>query len=112
MRVSEQLAEAIKPERVRLGVGQFVEVRTREGDLVIQGVIQSLDPVTKIVRVVDRGSGSDLQVDVDPSRYDIWVQGMQVPGTAPTPGKQAAIDNVRGSTPGAFTLGKRFRIMP
>jgi hypothetical protein len=112
VRVSEQLAEAIKPERVRLGVGQPVEVRTREGDLVIQGTIQSLDPVTKTVQVVDRGSGADLLVDVDPSRYNIWVQGMQVPGTAPKPGKQAAIDNVRGSTPGVFTLGKRFRIMP
>lgn len=113
MRLSEQLAKAIKPERVRLGVGQFVEIRTREeGALVAQGAIQALDPVTKTVRVADRGSGSDLQVDVDPSRYDIWVQGMRVPGTAPTPGKHSEIDNVRGSTPGAFTLGKRFRLLP
>ena len=111
MRLSEQLAEAIKPERVRLGVGQFVEVRTRDGDLVAQGSIQTLDPVTKVVTVMDRGSGSDLLVDVDPSRYDIWVQGMSVPGAAPTLGKQPEI-GARGSTPGAFTLGKRYRILP
>jgi hypothetical protein len=116
VRLAEQLADAVvepkKAERVRLAVGQYVEVETRDGSLVARGVIQMLNPETKSVRVVDSGSGTDLQIDVDPSRYNIWVRDFPVPGVAPMLSKQPEIDNVRGSTPGAFTLGKRFRILP
>jgi len=98
-------------ERVRLGIGQFVEVRTREGELVITGTIKELSPLTRTVRIADTGSGSDVQIDVDPQLYDIWVKDWDVVGDAPTPSKQPGF-NARGSTPGVFTLGKRFRIFP
>jgi hypothetical protein len=117
MSVAQQLADALNeplpkdPEPVRLGIGQFVEVRTHKGKLVVTGTIQALDPNTKTVRVVDRGSGSDLQVDVDPRMYDVWVRDVLVPGGAPAPSQQPAL-SVGGSTPGAFTLGKRHRIFP
>jgi hypothetical protein len=113
MSLAEQLDKALQEpedkvpregERVRLGIGQFVEVRTREGDLVITGTIQELSPVTHTIRVADTGSGADVQVDVDPDVYDIWVTDMPVPGGAPTPSKQPDL-NI-----GAFTPGKRYRV--
>lgn len=112
MKLSEQLADAVQgAEKVPLRVGQRVEVRTHDGELVATGCIQELDPKTKVVRVTDQGSGADLQIDVDPDLYEIWVKDLPVPGSAPSPSKQPAFA-VSGSKPGAFTIGKRFRILP
>jgi len=118
MSLAEQLARAVwepqeplpkNAEKVRLGIGQFVEVRTRAGELVITGTIQQLNPRTHTIRVADLGSGSDVQVDVDPRMYDVWVRDVQIPGGAPTPSRQPEL-NLRGANPGAATLGKRYRV--
>jgi hypothetical protein len=116
--LAKQLAEAVREpeeetsedsERVRLDLGQFVEVWTRSGKLVITGTIQELSPRTRTVRVADTGSGTDVQIDVDPDMYEVWVMDMIVPGEAPTPSKQPET-NLRGTNPGAATLGKRYRV--
>lgn len=109
--LSEQLSEAVQDgtERVRLMVGQFVEVRTHGGDLVITGTIQQMFNDIGVIRVADMGSGSDVQIDVDPKEYEIWVIDMPVPGNAPTPSKQPEV-NFKGSNPGVATLGKANRV--
>lgn len=62
-----------EPERVALSPGQTVEVRTRRGDVVASGTIQEVNRLTRTVRVTDSGSGADLQIDVNPDVYDVWV---------------------------------------
>lgn len=69
-------------ERVPLAVGQKVEVRTPEGQLIVGGVIHELSVETGSVRVVDAMSGTDHQVDVDPDLYEVWVMPVAVPGDA------------------------------
>lgn len=104
-------AETEAPEgatRVPLAVGQQVEVRTRRtGELIATGYISELDTETRVARVIDRGSGTDLQLDVDPDMYDIWLQDEGPTGTAPTPAKQPRL-SVHSKLPGAY-VGGRFK---
>lgn len=91
---------------VRLELGQNVEVRTRTGSLVALGSIMELSVETGVVRVADRESGSDMQVDVDTERYDIWVLDNDVnhgdPDETPVIGKLA----VHSKSPGAYGGGR------
>jgi len=124
---SDQLAEAMGPvadggdgpeertndatdkpgrgEKVPLGLGQHVEVRTKAGELVAVGSIQELSPETRVVRIVDTASGADMHVEVDPTMYDIWVREVDVVGAAPTPGKQAKLTG-NPRKPGIHTGGR------
>lgn len=97
--------------RVQLAVGQHVEVRTREGDgrrggdLIATGYISELNTETRVVRIVDRGSGTDLQIDADPEMYDIWLQDREVTGKAPTPAKKPR-SSANPRRPGAYVGGQ------
>jgi len=71
-------------DRVPLSIGQWVEIRSKlTGELVAAGDIMELVPSAGVVRVTDRMSGSDLQIDVDPSEYDVWIVERDVVGDAP-----------------------------
>lgn len=109
---SENLAEAVasktKGSRVPLGVGQNVEVRTKSGELVAVGSVQELVPKIRAVRIADQQSGSDLQIELDPEMYDVWVVPTPVVGDAPTPTESPGL-SVNPHRPGAYT-GGRFRV--
>lgn len=92
-------------ERVPLGIGQHVEVRTKAGELVAVGSIQELAPETGVVRIADRGSGADAHIEVDPARYDIWVRELEVVGDAPTPAERPKL-NANPRKPGVHTGGR------
>jgi hypothetical protein len=92
-------------EKVSLGVGQHVEIRTKAGELVAVGDVQELAPETRTVTIMDRSSGADLSIEVDPSVYDIWVKEYEVPGGAPTPAKKPKL-NANPRQPGAHTGGR------
>ena len=91
--------------RVPLAVGQQVEVRTKKGDLIATGYISELNTETRVARVIDRGSGTDLQLDVTPDLYDIWLMDQEPTGQAPTPAKQPRLA-VHSKLPGAYTGGR------
>ena len=91
--------------RVPLAVGQQVEVRTKKGDLIATGYISELNTETRVARVIDRGSGTDLQLDVTPDLYDIWLMDPEPTGLAPTPAKPARL-SVHSKLPGAYTGGR------
>lgn len=93
--------------RVPLAVGQQVEVRTKRGDLVASGYISELNAETRVARVIDRGSGTDLQLDVSPEMYDIWLMDQEPTGQAPTSAKQPRL-SVHSKLPGAY-VGGRFK---
>ena len=110
MRLAEELADAMEDDdvdgdRVALGIGQRVEVRTKRGELVAVGQIQELAMATHTIRIADRDSGSDMQLDVDPDVYDVWVVSLDVVGDAPTPGVRPTL-GVKPSRPGAYTGGR------
>lgn len=91
---------------VRLQLGQNVEVRTRSGSLVAVGCIMELNVETGVVRVADRESGSDMQVDVDTDLYDVWVIDGEAnrgdPDETPIAGKLA----VHSKKSGAYAGGR------
>ena len=92
-------------EPASLGIGQHVEIRTKAGELVAVGDITELSPETMTVTVMDRASGSDLGIQVDPNLYDIWVREYDAPGDAPTPAKKPKL-SVNPRQPGAYTGGR------
>jgi hypothetical protein len=51
--------------------GQEVEIRTRAGALVARGVVLGVSDETRSVMIMDRASGTDLQIELDPKMYDI-----------------------------------------
>ena len=83
MRLSKQLHEALTGndvEDVDLAIGQHVVIYPKgsedsSGDItrVCQGDIQEIDVERKLIRLRDRSAGDDVQIDVDVSRYDVWV---------------------------------------
>lgn len=70
MRLSEQIANAM---RVAIFVGQYVKVRTERGEEVAEGYVDDVDADRNLVRVRNTEDGSDVNLDVDASRYQIWV---------------------------------------
>lgn len=92
-------------DRVILALGQDVEVRTTEGQLVVAGTIQELNQETGSVRVVDRSSGTDNQVDVDPELYEIWVNPHDALGTGGK-GTPEATPSVNPRKRGAYDGGR------
>lgn len=95
-------------DRTLLRVGQQVEVRTKEGEFIAVGHISELDKDTGYARVVDNSSGTDLNVDVDPEFYDMWLtgEGADEPERKDDPrgGKNSLSVNPR--KPGAYTGGR------
>jgi len=73
MSLAKQLHEATA-EKIALTPGQLVTVRTRHGKKLAQGRIVEVDEFLGIVRVTDDSSGADLQIDVNPELYEIWVK--------------------------------------
>lgn len=81
MSLSRELFEAVgakrldeAAERIVLAPGQMVSVRNKRGVTVIKkGRIKNVDLPTGTVRVEDISSGATLEIDVDPSRYTVWI---------------------------------------
>lgn len=105
MSFSQQLQEAMEEEggdRVALRPGMKVEVRRQiDNDLIVAGFIEAVIPATRTVRVRDRKSGTDLHVDVDVDRYDVYVLDQDITGMAPYP--KATTLYLRPSKPGGYT---------
>jgi hypothetical protein len=114
MRLAGQLQEAVgarlldeAAEKVVLTVGQLVAVRTKRGVNVIKkGRITKVDLPTGIVRVRDDSSGATLEVDVDPSKYLVWV--LPPPSSTETRMNRIRTLYVRGGglRPSAYQGGK------
>lgn len=107
MSFADQLHEAMEEESglIALRPGMKVEVRRHgDNDLVVSGFIETVIPATRTVCVRDRKSGTDLQVDVDVDRYNVWVLDQDITGKAPFP--RATTLYLRPSKPGAFTGGR------
>ena len=92
-------------EKTPLGIGQHIEVRTKSGELVATGDIVDLAPETKTVSIIDRESGADLNMEIDPSVYDIWVKEYDAPGDAPNPSEKPKL-NVNPRKPGVHSGGR------
>lgn len=106
MSLAEDLRRAAAGvERVALSPGQEVEVRTKGGERVACGSIEQVMPETGAVLIADRRSGADMQLMVDPTVYDIWIQPQPVIGDAPEPEKQPVL-SVNPSKPGAYVGGR------
>lgn len=106
MSYAQQLQEAVEEDDgpIALMPGMKVEVRRQsDGDFIIAGFIETVVPATRTVRVRDRASGTDLGVDVDVDRYDIFVLDQDITGKAPFP--RSTTLYLRPSKPGAFTGG-------
>lgn len=88
---------------VPLRVGHRVQVQTKAGRPVADGYIEGIFKETGIVRVRDVASGSDVQMDVDPYHYDIWVRDQEVAGDAPKGGRPKGRYFQRPSKHGAHT---------
>jgi hypothetical protein len=98
-----QLREAA--ESIALRPGQKVEVRRiGDGDLVVAGFIEEVIPDVRTIRVRDRSSGTDHQVDVDVDRYEVHVFDQDITGKAPHPPQTTLY--LRPSRPGAYTGGR------
>ena len=96
-----QLAEKLqKAMRVPIAVGQIVVVRNAEGEKVASGWVIDVDPATDVVRIKDDESGSDLQIDVDATRYQLWVRPPK--GASVRYGQQQTL-YVRPSNPGIYS---------
>lgn len=80
--------ETAEMERVPLVLGANVIVRTVDGIKVAEGWIEDVMHETRVVRVRDQSSGTDVQIDVDPTRYHIEVKDMDIAGDAPQPGQR------------------------
>lgn len=78
MRLSEQLADAMVDagvaERVPLYHGQYVVVRTPDGNRVADGWVVDLDEDRGLVRIHDLSAGTDRHFDVDMTRYVLWIR--------------------------------------
>lgn len=105
MSLATQLHEATA-EKIALMPGQLVTVRTLQGKKLAQGRIVEIDESLGIVRVTDDSSGADLQVDVDPTRYAIWVR--PPPDTDVIRMGRIKTLYVRPSSPGVY-MGGRWR---
>lgn len=86
--------------RIPIAVGQSVEVRSAEGDIIATGWVTEVDPKMDLVRVKNDESGVDLQVDVDSTRYQLWVKPPK--GAAVRWGSQQTL-YVRPSNPGIYS---------
>lgn len=95
-------------DRTLLRVGQQVEVRTKDGEFIAIGHISELDQDTGFARVVDNSSGTDLNVDVDPELYDVWLtgDGADEPETKDDSRAGRNSLSVNPRKPGAYTGGK------
>lgn len=106
MSFADQLQEAAEEGdgKVALTPGMKVEIR-RPGDkdLIVVGFIETVDATTRTVRVRDRASGTDMGVDVDVDRYEVYVLDQDITGKAPSPSSPSLY--MRPSKPGAFTGG-------
>ncbi len=71
MSLSEQLQKAIK---IYIFPGQFVTVRTQSGDDVAEGHVEEVDAERGLVRVRNDETGTEVWLDVDTTRYDLWVR--------------------------------------
>ncbi len=76
--LSEQLANAMADagfaEKTVIYPGQLVVVRTIEGDYIGEGFVEDVDDERQMVRVRDTASGTDIQLDVDTTRYVLWIK--------------------------------------
>ena len=97
MRLAERLQKAM---RVPIAVGQMVVVRDADGKQVASGWVTDVDPKMDLVRVKDDTSGADLQIDVDATRYQLWVK--PPPGASVRLGQQQTL-YVRPSNPGIYS---------
>jgi hypothetical protein len=88
-----------------LAVGQEVEVRTKSGQPVASGVVLGLSPQTRTIMIMDRRSGTDLQIELDPKMYKVRPIVRDVPGGAPMPGEQPSL-SILPSRPGAYGGGR------
>jgi hypothetical protein len=99
--LSQRLRKAAT-EKMLLSPGLQVTVYNERGKVMVKGHIREVDPDVGIVRVQDDFSGADLQVDVDPTRYDLQVHA---PGE-PTVRHPAQVTlYVRPSRPGPHRGG-------
>lgn len=73
MKMSEELESAVGSGEVQIRIGHCVVVMTHDGHRVGEGSVESISDDGKYVRVRDKSAGSDLQIDVDPSLYELWV---------------------------------------
>jgi len=99
--LSQRLRKAAT-EKMLLSPGLRVTVYNERGKVMVQGHIVEVDPVVGVVRVQDDTSGADLQVDVDPTRYDLQVHAPGEP-TARYPAQVTLY--VRPSRPGGYRGG-------
>lgn len=99
--LSQRLRKAAT-EKMLLSPGLRVTVYNERGKVMVQGYIVEVDPVVGVVRVQDDTSGADLQVDVDPTRYDLQVHAPGEP-TARYPAQVTLY--VRPSRPGGYRGG-------
>jgi len=104
---SQLLQEAAeKTARVRLMPGQRVQVVSPEsGEVVIEGNLETVDDARKVV-MVRSVDGTDMTVQVDTTRYEIWVH------TGEATIKQEPREkyrNIRPSRPGPY-VGGRFGV--
>ncbi len=76
--LSEQLADAMTDagyaERVTVFPGQFVVIRTVDGEYIGEGFVEDVDDERQLVRVRDTASGTDVQLDIDATRYVLWMK--------------------------------------
>ena len=72
-------------EPAPLVLGASVVIRTKDGVAVAEGHIEDIMYETRIIRVRDNSSGADIQIDVDPDRYDVWIMDPEIVGNAPNP---------------------------
>ena len=77
-RPSQVLLEAAEA-KVIVAPGQVVVVRTKNGEDVVRGFVTAVNPEMGYVRVEDFSSGADLQIDVDPEHYELWVSPTKDP---------------------------------
>jgi len=71
MSISEELQGAVK---IAICVGQHVIVRTAAGEYVTEGHVEDVDVDRGLVRIRQSDGGTDVQVDVDTSRYTLWLK--------------------------------------
>lgn len=77
MKLSEEIADAM---RIVIFVGQYVTVRTEGGEAVAEGYVDVVDPERNLVRIRNTDDGTDVNIDVDATLYQLWVkppQGVQ-----------------------------------
>ena len=66
------LCEAVR--KVPIFPGQYVQVKAPSDEDVIEGWVHEVYPDMAIVRIRSH-SGTDHVIDVDMTKYEIWVQG-------------------------------------